>query len=130
MIVVDSSAVVAILLGEPDATALAAILDQNPGAAMAAANYLETSLVIEGRYPKTGAQAFNAFFATASIDIVPVDREIAERAREAFRAYGKGRHKAGLNFGDCIAYATAKLRGVPLLAKGGDFHHTDVTLAA
>lgn len=129
MIVVDSSAVIAIMLREPDAEKMAAALERNPAAAMSAANYLETSMVIEGRFPKTGREAFETFFAVAAIEIVPVDVQTAELARQAFRAYGKGRHKAALNFGDCIAYATAKLRDAALLAKGGDFQYTDIELA-
>jgi ribonuclease VapC len=85
--------------------------------------------MIEGRFPKTGQQALDLFFQTSDIEIVPVDRQTAELARLAFRTFGKGGHKAGLNFGDCIAYATAKLRNAPLLAKGEDFNMTDVTLA-
>jgi ribonuclease VapC len=129
VIVVDSSAVCAILFAEDDADRLLATLNDAEMAAMSAANYFETAMVVESRLGPAGVVAFEDFFRNAAVDILSVDRDVAELARQAFRAYGKGRHKAALNFGDCIAYATAKLRDAPLLAKGGDFQHTDIRLA-
>lgn len=96
---------------------------------ISAANYFETAMVLQSRLRDEGRRLFDDLIREALIETVPVDLAVAERARQAFLDYGKGRHKAGLNLGDCIAFATAKLRDAPLLAKGGDFAHTDVRLA-
>jgi ribonuclease VapC len=129
VIVVDSSAIVAILLQEPDAAKVSNAIERAAQSVMAAPNMLETHMVILSRRGEPGVLELDALMNDSNIEIVPFDQEGLEIARQAFRAYGKGRHKAGLNFGDCIAYATAKLRDAPLLAKGGDFLHTDVLLA-
>ena len=126
--VIDTSALTAILFGEPErASFLAAILSV-PSRMVSAANVLETGIVVESRFGDSGGREFDLFLIRGNFEIVPVDAEQAELARSAWRAYGKGRHAAALNFGDCFAYALAKWSGEPLLAKGADFASTDVTL--
>ena len=90
---------------------------------------LETSIVIEGRYGDEGARDFDLLMAKLVIEIVPLTSKQADLARKAYRRYGKGRNPAGLNFGDCFAYALAKDTGEPLLYKGDDFARTDITAA-
>lgn len=124
--VIDSSAVIAILLREAEAKTLADAIEAAPICMMSAANLLETSIVIEGRLGDTGGRELDLFLYRAGIDIVAVDQDQAEIARRAWRLYGKGRHPAGLNYGDCFAYALAKATGTPLLFKGNDFSLTDV----
>jgi ribonuclease VapC len=85
-------------------------------------------MVIEGRRGGGAGREFDLFIVRAQIQIVPIDAELAELARSAWRKYGKGRHPAGLNFGDCFSYALAKSTGEPLLAKGADFADTDIVL--
>ena len=93
---------------------------------MSAASFVEASIVIECRYGYEGLRDFDLLIATASIGLVPVDAEQAKLARYAFREYGKGRHPAKLNFGDCFSYALAKARDEVLLFKGDDFSRTDI----
>ncbi len=126
--VIDSSAVLAILLMEPDAERLAQAIEAGVPRLMSAATLLETAIVVERRSNGTGAHALDAFVRRAGIEIVPFDAEQAAIARAADRRYGKGRHRAGLNFGDLFAYALAKTTGEPLLCKGGDFARTDLEL--
>ncbi|MBI4724457.1 MAG: type II toxin-antitoxin system VapC family toxin [Rhodomicrobium sp.] len=126
----DSSALVAILRMEPDARELLRALANARGRLISALNLLETSLVLAG--PKGGAGIWgplDAFLAEAAVDIVAFGSGEAQFARDAFIRYGKGRHPAALNFGDCAAYALAKSRNVPLLFKGGDFRKTDIVPA-
>ena len=129
MIVIDSSALVAILDSEPEAPRF---LDAIAGCAMSllsAANLVECAIVIESRYGEKGKHELDHFISRAGIEIAAVDAAQAELARQAFRRYGKGRDRAGLNFGDCFAWALARATGYPLLYKGGDFSHTDVESA-
>ena len=91
---------------------------------------VETGLVIESRYGAQGGRELDLLIAKAELSIQPVTAEQAEVAREAWRRYGKGRHPAGLNFGDCFSYALARTSGEPLLFKGDDFIHTDITAVA
>jgi ribonuclease VapC len=93
------------------------------------ANYLELSMVIEKQIGPEGTRQVDAFFRRAAIDIEPVTMEQGHLARQAFLDFGKGRHKAGLNFGDCFAYALAKDFAEPLLFKGNDFSETDIRSA-
>jgi ribonuclease VapC len=127
--IVDSSAVVAMLRDEPEAPAIARALAEAPQAQMTAANWLEAAIVAEGRNAPSGTERFDAALAETGIEVVPVTAALARRARDAWRRYGKGRHPAGLNFGDCFAYALATERDEPLLFKGADFAHTDVKRA-
>jgi ribonuclease VapC len=126
--VVDSSALLAVLLQEPDAAAIALALKQGHPRRLSAANFVETSMVVEARNADAGIRELDTLLQRASIEIVAVDEQQARLAREAFRLYGKGRHKAGLNFGDCFAYALAKSLNEPLLCKGMDFCLTDIAV--
>jgi ribonuclease VapC len=93
---------------------------------LSAANLLETSMVIESRKGKAGGRELDLLLYRAAIEVVPVDQDQVEISRIAWRRFGKGRHPAGLNFGDCFAYALAKSRGVALLFDGADFSRTDL----
>jgi ribonuclease VapC len=124
--VIDTSAIVAILLGEPEAAEFAAVIEQDSSRLLSAASLLEASMVIETRKGEEGARDLDLFIYRAGIRIVAVDAEQAEVARLAWRRYGKGRHPASLNYGDCFAYALAKTSGAQLLFKGEDFSGTDL----
>lgn len=127
--IVDSSAILAILFNEEDAESYArAITDADP-CRISAANFVEAAIVVEAQTKATGSRQFDAFFRRAGIIIEPVTEEQAHIARQAYTDFGKGRHKAGLNFGDCFAYALAKTAGETLLFKGEDFKKTDVASA-
>ena len=129
MIVVDSSALVAILLQEPGAPAAAQALTEASARYVTSANWVETAIVMEARKGPSGAIEFDALMEEAGIEIVSVDAEIGSAARTAWRRFGKGRHPASLNYGDCFAYGLAKVRDLPLLAFGGDFEKTDLVMA-
>jgi ribonuclease VapC len=128
-LIVDTSALIAIIRDEEDAEAFASAIAGAPHAAISAANWFEASMVAEGRDPQRGGALFDATLAAARLEILPVTAAVAARARDAWRAYGKGRHRADLNFGDCFAYALSMERGEPLLFKGDDFAQTDVKRA-
>jgi ribonuclease VapC len=129
-LVVDTSALIALLGMEAEAARVAAALESDATRLISAATVLETALVIESRYGPQGGRELDLLIAKASLSIQPVTAEQAEVAREAWRRYGKGRHPAGLNFGDCFSYALARTSSEPLLFKGDDFIHTDITAAA
>lgn len=134
LIVVDSSAVVAILLGEKGSKAMALRLQRSPpgGRIISAANFIEAGTVLAGREEEVGAgvRALERFVADAGIEIVAVDADQARIALAARIRFGKGfGAKAGLNYGDCFAYALAKAKGAPLLFTGDDFHQTDIEAA-
>jgi ribonuclease VapC len=126
--IVDSSALIAVLRGEADAPDYAAALSHPSEAKkMSAANYLETAIVIDGSRDPIASRRVNDLMKKAGILIESVTPEQAEIARAAYRDYGKGSgHKAALNFGDCFAYALARSADEPLLFKGDDFRHTDI----
>jgi len=124
--ILDSSALVAILFKEPEAERLAATIRDADTAAIAAPTLLETAIVAEGRTLPGMAEKLDALMGTIRPEIVPFTAEHASLARDAWRRYGKGRHKAALNLGDCFSYALAKDRGQPLLFKGEDFAATDI----
>jgi ribonuclease VapC len=128
-VVVDSSALVAFLLGEDRAGDIEAVLDRETGLRMSSVNWVETAMVLLGRGFGSALEEARRVRQDASITIEAVDETIAEHAIDAFRRYGKGRHPARLNFGDCFAYATAKAIDAPLLFTGNDFRATDVTPA-
>ena len=128
MIVVDSSAFIAILRDEPEAERLSHAVALAEVPMMAAATYLERAIVA-ARVPD-GRGILDAWLAARRISVVPVDHTLAQIAADAFVRYGKGRHPAGLNFGDCFAYALARSLNVPLLFKGDDYSRTDVVRAA
>jgi ribonuclease VapC len=124
--VIDSSAIVAILLKEPESARFAETVADSEINLLSAASLVEASMVIESRRGYEGARDLDLFIYRAGIEIVPVDKEQAELARVAWRKYGKGRHRAGLNYGDCFSYALAKATGNALLFKGNDFALTDI----
>jgi ribonuclease VapC len=125
--VIDSSALIAILLDEPERADFNRIIQAATVRMISAGSLLETAMVIESRLGEAGRQDLDLFIQKAGIRVIPFDADQAELAREAFRQYGKGRHPAGLNFGDCFAYALAKATSEPLLFKGDDFSRTDIT---
>jgi ribonuclease VapC len=127
--VIDTSALLAVLQDEPERRAFNEAIETAEARRISAANFVETSIVIETRYGADGVRELDEFFESAAVDIAAVDAEQAREARRAFRHYGRGRHAAGLNFGDCFAYALATVLGEPLLFKGTDFSRTDVVSA-
>jgi ribonuclease VapC len=124
--VIDASAVLAILLGERDAGEFAQAIEKAEQRRMSAINYLEVALIIDNRGDALAQREFDLFVRRAGIQIESVTFEQAQIARTAYRDFGKGRHPAGLNLGDCLAYALAKVVDEPLLFKGLDFSHTDI----
>ena len=128
--VVDTSALIALLTMEPDSARLAVALESDATRLISAVTIVEAGLVIESRYGSAGGRELDMLVAKAGLSIESVTPQQAELAREAWRRYGKGRHSAGLNFGDCFSYALARITGEPLLFKGDDFTHTDITAAA
>lgn len=127
MIAVDSSALVAIVLGEHDAEVLLAALVADH-ATVSVANLVEAAIVVEARQGADAARDLRLLVDGAVDDLRPVDQELGEATVAAWRRFGKGRHPAGLNFGDCFAYALARSLDAPLLFKGDDFGHTDVAI--
>lgn len=127
--VVDSSALLAILLQEPDARAHAEAIEAVEQPIVSAASVIEAGIVLIGREGPGARDALDDLLIAGGFVVVPVDGEQARIALDAFAAYGKGRHAAGLNYGDCFAYALAKATGRPLLYEGGDFAKTDLTAA-
>lgn len=126
MIVVDSSALLAIYLDEPEKTAFADAITIADGASAGAPNFFEASMVAEARYGKMGCRDIDELVAGLGMAVVAFDASHIEAARDAFRRFGKGRHRAALNFGDCCAYALAKTLDAPLLFKGNNFALTDI----
>lgn len=124
--VIDTSALAAIFFGETERSAFLDAILAAETRLLSAATLLETGIVLEARNGEAAGREFDLFVVRADLKIIPVDAEQADLARSAWRKYGKGRHPAGLNFGDCFAYALAKATGEPLLAKGTDFTLTDV----
>lgn len=122
----DTSALVAVLFGEPEADAFTRLIHDAERCLISAGNFLELSIVIERQAGPEAARQCDMFFRRAGIIIEPFTVEQAHIARQAFHDFGKGRHGAGLNFGDCFAYALSKVTGEPLLYKGNDFRKTDV----
>jgi len=127
-LVVDTSAAVAVILGEPGGEELAAHLDHALVRLMPAAIRVELGMVIEARLWPAGQDVVGRFLRDARVDVVPVDADLAERALSGWRRYGRGRHPAGLNFGGCFTYALADRTGHPVLCTGSDFAATDITV--
>jgi ribonuclease VapC len=125
--VIDSSALLAILQNEPERRTFNEAIEAAETRVMSAATFVEVSIVIESRFGAEGIRDLDLFIERAGIQIATVDAEQAHVARRAFSRFGKGRHEAGLNYGDCFAYALATVLGEPLLYKGEDFRRTDVT---
>lgn len=127
--VIDTSAVVAILLDEEDGRRYAEAIEGAAIRLVSAVTRVELSLVIEGRKGEAGRERLERFLALIEAEIVAVTPQHAMVAIDAFRAFGKGRHPAGLNIGDCFSYALARAAGHPLLFKGNDFTRTDIRSA-
>jgi len=126
-VILDTSALAAIFFGEPEAALYAQLIYEADRCLISAATFLELSIVIEGQIGADASRQCDTFFRRAEIIVEPVTVDQAYLARQAFLDFGKGRHSAGLNFGDCFSYALAKITGEPLLFKGEDFKKTDIT---
>jgi ribonuclease VapC len=124
--VIDTSALIAILQDEPERRSFNLAIESAETRLLSAASFVESSLVIETRVGADGIRDLDLFVAKADINIEPVDIDQAYVARQAYSQYGKGRHPAGLNYSDCFTYALAKLSGEPLLFKGHEFSKTDL----
>ncbi|MEP6564852.1 MAG: type II toxin-antitoxin system VapC family toxin [Mesorhizobium sp.] len=127
--IVDSSAIVAILRAEPDRDLYLSAIDGAKQCKIPAPTLLETTMVLAGIHRADMMEKLDAFLRTAAIETIAFTADHAAVAHQAFLRYGKGRHPAALNFGDCIAYATARLEAMPLLFKGDDFRLTDIEAA-
>jgi ribonuclease VapC len=125
--VLDSSALLALLLDEPEAEEFRAAVEDDTTRLVSATSLLETALVIEARKGEPGGRELDLLIHKAEIEVAAVDAEQVSEARRAYRRFGKGRHAAGLNFGDIFAYALARTSGEPLLFKGDDFAKTDIS---
>jgi ribonuclease VapC len=131
VIVVDSSALIAILRREPEADGFLQIIAEAESCLLSSVSLLETSMVLAGRTgDATSWTELDALIAQAGIEVVAQDAELTEAARAAFLLYGRGRHPAALNLGDCASYALAKHHDLPLLFKGADFTRTDLRRVA
>ncbi len=124
--VLDTSALLAILQDEPERRRFNEAIEMADSRRISAATFVEASIVIESRNGAAGLQVLDRFTERAAIEVVPVDVEQAKAAREAFVRFGKGRHAAGLDFGDCFSYSLSRVLAEPLLFKGDDFGLTDV----
>jgi ribonuclease VapC len=127
--VIDTSALIAILFGEPEAISLSKAVADESRKLISAFNALETAIVVEAKKGEAGGRELDLLLHRAQIEIIAMNADQAELARTAWRKYGKGNHPAGLNIGDCCAYALAKYSGEPLLCKGNDFSQTDIQTA-
>lgn len=126
--VIDTSALAAIFFREPERQRFLDTILADVRPLVSAATILETGIVVEGRQGEAAGREFDLFAVRAGLQVVPFDAEQADIARSAWRKYGKGRHPAGLSYGDCFSYALSKATGEPLLAKGTDFASTDVVV--
>jgi len=124
--IVDSSSIIAILRNEPDAGAMAEALQEASVRRISAVTYVEAAVVADNDRNPLLSRRFDGLVRDAQMLVEPVTARQAELARQAYNDFGKGRHQAGLNLGDCFAYALAKEKGEALLFKGDDFCHTDV----
>jgi ribonuclease VapC len=129
-VIIDTSALIAILRAEPDAGEMARAIERARIRRISAANWLETAVVIDASRDPVASRRFDELVQTAELHVEPVTGDQARIARDTYRDFGKGSgHQASLNFGDCFAYALAKSTGEDLLFKGNDFGHTDITSA-
>ncbi len=128
LMVIDSSALVAVLTNEAEARVMAEAIAADPKRLVGAVSVLETGIVIEARYGPAGGRELDLLLHRCHFDIVSLSPEQVELAREAYRQFGKGTHPAGLNLGDCATYALSRSTGEPLLFKGHDFSQTDLRL--
>lgn len=127
--IVDTSVIIAILRNESDAEVLIDAIDSADVRRLSAASYVEAAVVTDANQDPILSRRLDSLLQDSLVDIEPVTVDQARIAREAYRDFGKGRHRAGLNFGDCFVYALAKDKGEPLLCKGNDFKRTDVETA-
>jgi ribonuclease VapC len=128
--VLDTSALLAILFLEPEADRFADLIASDPRRLLSAASMQETAIVVEARKGPSAGRELDLLIHRARIDVVAFEESQLELARQAWRRFGKGNHRANLNFGDCFAYALSRSSGEPLLFKGGDFAQTDVARVA
>lgn len=128
--VIDTSALIAILLGEPSADRLVAALEAGRPPLVSAATVVEASLVVLGRFGELGDPHLDRLLRGIRAEVIPVDEDQGVLARDAALRFGRGRHAAALNFGDCFSYALAVARDEPLLFVGDDFAKTDVEVCA
>ena len=127
--IIDTSAVMTILFGEIGSERYDGTIAEATPCRMSIVSFVEAAMVLEGRRGTPAGQALDDYLAASNIDLVPVTLEQAQAARRAWRRFGKGNHPAGLNFGDCFAYALAEVTREPLLFKGRDFELTDIEAA-
>ena len=127
--IVDTSALLAILQAEPENQLLAEAIEAVSRPTISVVSFVEASIVLDARHGAEGRDRLDRVIRESRMEIAPVDLEQAQIAREAFRDFGKGRHPARLNFGDCFVYALARQRGESLLFKGEDFTRTDIRAA-
>jgi ribonuclease VapC len=128
--ILDTSAQLAVLLNEPEAGWFATAIENAGAVRLSAASYVEAATYVDRNGDAVRCAMLDTFLAEFSIRIEPVTADKALLARQAFVLFGKGRHKAGLNFGDCFSYALARAYREPLLFKGGDFGYTDLEAAS
>ena len=126
--IIDTSAVIAMLFDEPERSAIAAAIESADALLMSAATFAEASIVVEARYGPAGRQEFDLLLERAAVELVPVDAAQAGAARQAWSQFGKGRNPAALNYGDCFSYALAVTEAQPLLCTGDDFSRTDIAI--
>jgi ribonuclease VapC len=124
--VIDTSALLAILQNEPERRKFTEAIEAAETRSMSTASFLEASMIVESRYGADGVRDLDLLIAKAKVSLVSVDEDQAHLARQGFQKYGKGRHPAGVNYGDCFSYALARSLDQPLLFKGNDFSQTDV----
>lgn len=129
MIAIDTSAIIAILWEEAEALSFGKVIAEADRCVMSAVSVFEAAMVLISRGPAELAEPLDRLIERMSIEIVPFDAELARESRLAFVRFGRGRHPAALNFGDCVSYALARSRGMPLLFKGADFAKTDIVSA-
>lgn len=127
--IVDTSALMSVILGEPDAEHLLSLMSGANELAVSAATLVEAEIVAEAKAGREASDDLQALLADLECAVVPLDDEQSLGALEAWRRFGKGHHPAALNLGDCFAYAAAKVAGRPLLYKGQDFSQTDIAAA-
>jgi len=128
-VIIDTSVIIAILRDEPDASGIREALGRPQARRMSAVSYVEAGVVVDGNRNPVLSRRLDDLLRDVQITVEPVTLNQAHIAREAYRDFGKGRHRAGLNLGDCFAYALAKEKGETLLFKGDDFCHTDIEAA-
>ena len=127
--VIDTSAILAILQDEPERSDFIRAIDRADARVLSSVTLVETSIALEHRYGPAGVRTLDLFLTRAGVEIVDVDRAQADLARHAHARFGQGHHEAALTIGDCFSYALARTTGQPLLAKGGGFARTDLRLA-